>query len=63
MKYEYKAVLIVKYGDKIDDNTVNLLNEYFSRGWEYVDSIVQHKDYSGIGVILRKPLENENLLP
>lgn len=56
MEYEYKLVKLNDEGDHLEHEYFDSVDKYFSRGWEYVDTIQQNGwGYSAIGVVLRKP--------
>jgi len=64
MEYEYKSILLT-YSSSIEEKHSQLLNEYFAKGWEYVDSIsqpistgTQYEAKGGIIVILKKKKDN-----
>ena len=59
---EYKAVLIVKDDDIINDDTEQDINYYFEQGWEYVDSITpeitgRYNFRSGVMIILKRNIQ------
>jgi len=64
MKYKYKAIYLNTSGNNLEEDEIDTLNEYFEKGWEYVDTIQQNGyAYSPVGVILRKIIEGGELLP
>jgi len=58
--YEYKSMLLIDGYDEcsIGQDENDKLNDKFKKGWEYVDSICQGGDSTGIIVILRKKKED-----
>jgi len=61
MKYDYKVIEITKFDSSMKSSDFNKLQEWFDKGWEYVDSITQPIAAgtssvwkSAVGVILRR---------
>ena len=59
MNYEYKSLCIVAPDDQLNKSSEWELQQWFNKGWEYVDTIRQticspNTHFGGIMVILRK---------
>ena len=66
MEYEYQSVVLsANVSKQLSESHSEMLNDYFSNGWEYVDSIAQsfstsntgHKGYGAVLVILKKKID------
>jgi hypothetical protein len=65
MEYEFKSIVLIANVNKMLSETHSqTLNDYFSDGWEYVDSICQSfsisndgfKGYGSVIVVLKKKI-------
>jgi len=63
MKYEYKIIVLCEYDDALYKEKMESLNEWFDKGWEYVETLQQkvtaagqtsHSKFPSVGVILRR---------
>lgn len=70
MDYEYKSILLDGDDSPLKDRHCTILNDYFKKGWEYVNSISQcitshgsaySKYYGSVIIILRKKNESIKL--
>jgi hypothetical protein len=61
MKYNYKIVLLNEEGNHLQTPKMELLNQWFEDGWEYVSTLQQEGyEWSPVGVILRKETDPLN---
>ena len=63
MKYDYKVIEITKFDSSMKSSDFNKLQEWFDKGWEYVETLQQkvtaagqtsHSKFPSVGVILRR---------
>ena len=64
MNYEYKSLCLVAPDDQLNKSAEWELQQWFNKGWEYVDTIRQtgsNTRVGGIMVILRKEKQDVSI--